>query len=86
MKKYFICLVLAVALSNMQISCRQAAARENETFYQQGYSWEDQTIDGMKFRIFFRDNGSSQTGYAIEVVNLTKEALEVEWLRKQLAK
>lgn len=54
-----------------------------DEFLSSGYSWEDQEIDGMKYRIFFKTWTTSQTGYAIAVVNLTKDKLEVEMLKKQ---
>lgn len=38
----------------------------------------------MIYGIWYVPDRTSQTGYAIEIVNLTKDALEVELLKKQL--
>lgn len=85
MKKFIICLITVIILSNIQISCKSSRANDKpRTFWNSGYSWEDQDIKGMKYRVFYRDWASSQTGYAIFVINLTKDSLEIELLKKQL--
>jgi PBP1b-binding outer membrane lipoprotein LpoB len=50
---------------------------------QNNYSWEDQVINGMTYRIYFRWRDSHHTGYTIAVVNVTKDQLEVEHLQLQ---
>jgi hypothetical protein len=52
-------------------------------FHESGYSWEDQEIEQMKYRVYF----GQATGHgpnSIFVVNVTKDKLEVEALQKQL--
>mgnify|MGYP001591208322 CR=1 FL=1 len=49
-----------------------------------GYSWEDQEIEGMVYRVFYKGFSTSQTGYAIAVINVTKDKLEVQKLRESL--
>lgn len=57
------------------------------TFIQEhGYTWEDQSINDMNYRIFFKVWRAGETGHAIHVVNLTKDQLEVELLKKQIRK
>ncbi len=75
----------AIILSNCNISCNVTSAEPPEKYYDY-YSWEDRTIDGMKYRIFYSDRNLSYASAAISIVNLTKDSLEVELLRKQLAK
>jgi hypothetical protein len=58
--------------------------QSQSSFLDSKYSWEDQVIDGMTYRIYFRKLDTSQTGYTIAIVNLTKDKLEVEALQKQL--
>lgn len=50
------------------------------------YNYMETDINGMKYAVFYVKNYSSQTGYDIEVINLTKDKLEVEYLQKQLEK
>jgi hypothetical protein len=48
-----------------------------------GYSWQDQEIEEMKYRVYF----GKSTGHgpnSIFVVNVTKDKLEVQALQKQL--
>lgn len=89
MKKYFICLVLAIALSNMQISCRQAEARNDQDNVACGdfncVAFDKTTREGIEWGIFYNSEGG-QAGMQMYVVNLTKEKLEIELLKKQLAK
>lgn len=54
------------------------------TMLSENYSWEDQEINGMKYRFYFMTYRTQQTGYALFVVNLTKDELEVQLLKKQL--
>lgn len=83
MKKYFITILAAIFLSNCEIRVKTAQAQGDETGI---YGYSEEYKDGMKFGVWYVKGHSSQTGYDIEVVNLTKEALEVELLKKQLEK
>lgn len=62
------------------------AQKAPKTLENNHYTWEDQEIDGMKYRIFYKTYGTNQTGYSVFAVNLTKDKLEVELLQKQLEK
>lgn len=85
MRKFIICLIGAIILSNVQLSCKSVEA-EDPTFWNNYNSWEDVNIKGMDYRIFYGDRYSQSSGAAIFVLNLTKDALEVEYLKKQLSK
>ena len=50
------------------------------------YGFRTDTIDGMKYGFYYVAGQTSQTGYDIEIINLTKDSLEVELLKKQLGK
>lgn len=82
MKKFVICLIGAIILSNCNISCSTSSA--NPEKYYDYYSWEDKVINGMTYRIFYSNRNISYSSAALFVVNLTKDALEVELLKKQL--
>jgi hypothetical protein len=54
-----------------------------DPFLYNWYYWQDQEIEGMKYRVYF----GKSTGHgpnSIFVVNVTKDKLEVEALQKQL--
>ena len=51
---------------------------------QNGYSWEDQEIDGMEYRVFFARPAGQYASKAIFAINVTKDKLEVDLLKKQL--
>jgi hypothetical protein len=53
-------------------------------FYQ-AYSYREEVRNGMHYGIWYKDHWTSQTGYSLHVVNLTKDELEVQLIRKQLA-
>lgn len=84
MKKFVICLIGAIILSNCNISCNQAEADDGRVTLYDGYSWEYKYFKGMEYVVFYSDklSQSSYTG-ALFAINLTKDALEVEVLRKQ---
>lgn len=83
MKRFLICLVGAIILSNCNISCNEVQADGVKLY--DGYSWEYKYLRGMEYIIFYSDKISPQsyTG-ALFAINLTKDALEVEVLRKQV--
>lgn len=43
-------------------------------------------IDGMTYAVFGGSSGAAYGGTSVAVVNLTKEKLEIELLKKQLSK
>lgn len=82
---------LALVLSLLIVGCGEAnvpvgtfAKKLPSTLENQGYATEDHEIDGMKYRVFFKEYVSSQTGYTVFVVNLTKDKLEVQLLEQKL--
>ena len=82
-----ILLTLAIfILSNCEIKVRETHAQSNEYSFEYTYREERRIIDSMEYVLFFVRQQSSQTGYAVTVVNLTKEKLEVELLKKQIKK
>ena len=81
MKKVLL-VIVAFSLSNCDISVRKTNA-QSEIFYQT-YTREIVEFDGMKYLLLYVVNKSSQTGYSITTINLTKDKLEVELLRHQL--
>lgn len=51
---------------------------------QNSYSWEDQEIDGMQYRVFFARPTGAYASKAIFAINVTKDKFEVDSLKKQL--
>lgn len=45
-----------------------------------------ETFDEMKYLMFFKKHDSHYTGYCVFAVNLTKDKLEVEKLKKELSR
>ncbi len=48
------------------------------------YGYTERNIENMTYGIWFIKDGTSQTGYCITTINITKDMLEVQLLRKQL--
>jgi hypothetical protein len=84
MKKLLILSVICIILSNCEIGVQKAKADFGGSNNGVLYRERDENINGMNYHIWYVDNGSSQTGYAVYAVNTTKDALECELLRKQL--
>ncbi len=86
---------LAVIVSACKSEARQKTetvapvVQESDMAWDNGYYHQDQVIEGMTYRVWFlastRDT-SSQTGYCIHSINLTKDKLEVELLKYRLGK
>lgn len=86
-------IVLAFILSNCEIQPNTVKADDIEkesilpmihtTGYVK-YGYTERTIENMTYGIYYLNDGTSQTGYTIAVINITKDMLEVELLRKQL--
>ena len=51
---------------------------------QNGYSWEDQEINGMQYRVFFARPAGQYASKAIFAINVTKDKLEVDTLKSNL--
>lgn len=85
MRKILLCSLVAIIFSNCEISVRKSVAQDNIGI-DRHFSYIEKIKDGMKYGIWYVDYNTSQTGYAVAVVNLTKDSLEVELLKKQLAK
>jgi hypothetical protein len=84
MKKIIVCFLLITILSNCEIKLKEVKAQSNN--FHNRYTYVEEIHDEMKFGVWYVSDGTSQTGYATSVVNLTKEKLEVELLKKQLKK
>jgi hypothetical protein len=84
MKRLFLIFaVLFASCFEVQVKPREVNAQGfNANMIDYGFRIE--VIDGMKYGIWYVDGRSSQTGYDIEIINLTKDSLEVELLKKQL--
>lgn len=87
MKKLLGCLLLAIILSNCEISVKKTNAQDNNgPFFLMNadggglvnYIYKD--WKGMKYVVISSYNGGTVT------INLTKDELEVELLKKQLEK
>ncbi len=82
MKKITICLILAVILSNCEIRVKEAKAEyhlmNTGESTQTVYAYK--TFSNMRYLFTTTYHGGSTA------VNLTKDSLEVELLKKQLAK
>lgn len=79
--KKFLLLILVIFLSNCELKVRDVGA---QSAYTDIYSYKEEIHYRMTYGIWYVRDNSSQTGYATSVVNLTKDALEVELLRKQI--
>lgn len=86
MKKYIILLITSIILSNCEIRVKQANSQIIHTIKDSNghsdvyvYRYREQ---GMEYRIFHTGYGHGGTS----VVNLTKDSLEVELLKRQLNK
>lgn len=83
MKKLFLIFaVLFASCFEVQVKPREVNAQSISSNYGT-YSYSAKTIQGMEYGIWTA-NGDGSGFAAICVVNLTKDALEVELLRKQL--
>jgi hypothetical protein len=74
------CLVLLIGCAPVKKANTDETAQPQpppSLLLQNNYSWEDQVINGMTYRVYFKWRDTSQTGYSIFVVNLTKDQLEV---------
>lgn len=84
MRKIFILSVLAIVLSNCEISPRKVVAQESGRGDKAHYI----TRNGMRY-MYMTTWGPAYGGtavYSIVIVNLTKDSLECEYYRRQLSK
>lgn len=78
MKKYIICFIVALVLSNCEIRTKTTHAENtNKTWI----SVDHYIIDGMDYAAFCNSNGGG-----ISVVNVTRDKLQVEMLTKNINK
>lgn len=83
--KKFLLLIVAVILGNCDIRPRSSHA-DGSYNWNGRYHYTEEIKNGMTYGIWYVASGFDQTGYSMAVVNLTKEQLEIELLRKQLGK
>ena len=79
--KRILLVILVFTLSNCEIKVKDVGA---QSAYTSIYSYKEEIHNNMTYGIWYVRDNTSQTGYATSVVNLTKEALEVELLKKQI--
>lgn len=82
MKKFIVCLLGAVILMNCNIRVEPSSANAQELKYAKS-THVDVTIDNMLYRAFINERSSG--GTTMDVINLTKDSLEVELIRLQIA-
>lgn len=85
MKKYLLCLIVAVTLSNCNISTQSSKADAPSTthLFNARYSeviYKTVTIDSMDFAVFLYND----IRVSPFVINLTKDKLEIAKLNKEL--
>ncbi len=83
MKKIFILTILAIILSNCEISPKKANATEYTIYdgFGRDIKYTPHIKDDITYHIYFSRGNNERS---IFVVNHTKELLEVELLKKQL--
>ena len=82
--KKLICFIFAVILSNCQIKIEPIPANaQGVTAGFVHYEYKEVNINGMTYGVFVANANSSQAA-AISIINITKDELEVQLLRKQL--
>lgn len=91
--KYFLSLLLILSLSNCEIKMKEVNAQVDKKSYDyklvNAYSGLDGTnilikrvyLDSMQYGVIYEFSGYRGT---LSVINLTKDSLEVELLKKQL--
>lgn len=82
MKKKILLIFTIFVLSNCEIKVREAKAQSGS--FNSTYSKETVVIENMEYVLLYVKNQSSQTGYGVTAINITKDKLEVELLKKQL--
>jgi len=93
MKKFILLTIVAFFAMSCEIKMKGAKAEDNAKYgryvFSVGYSYNliqynTIEIDGMEYAVF--GGASSNHGVGVAVVNLTKDKLEVELLKRQLKK
>lgn len=80
--KKLVALIAVLIFSNCEVKFKEVNAQASS--FSRTYTKDVVVIDGMQYLFVYVPQQSSQTGYAISVVNLTKDKLEIELLKKQL--
>lgn len=80
MKKIIICLLIAIIATNCEVKVKETKAQERRYNRQLDYI----NIDGMRYAVFTPAAMSTSGDGGIFVINLTKDELEVQLLKKQL--
>lgn len=83
MKKFLLIFaVLFASCFEVQVKPREVNAQSISTDFV-FYKYSEHTISGMKYGVWVADGGAIRAS-AVAVINLTKDQMEVELLRKQL--
>jgi len=87
MRKFIICLIGAIILSNCEIRPKQAHAQSSGN--SGNITVDHYTIDGMDYAVFTyltQARGSSELAGGISVVNVTRDKLQCEIIKTNLKK
>ncbi len=82
MKKWLVIGLVLVGCSVVQSS----NTNETPTLQSNGYLFEDIELEGMNYRVYYMDYKSTQTGYCLGIINITKDKLECQLMKQQLRK
>jgi hypothetical protein len=90
MKKFIVCLIVAITLSNCEIKVKTSNAQISRVTEEEWIKTSESTgvfvkrlnIDNMEMLVFISE-GSNNRGTPF-VLNLTKEKLQIEVFKKQL--
>ena len=79
LKQYMIVFCLALFVTNCKVEPVELQAQQGDLFTTKGYHYREVVVDEMNYGIWYNiyDGGS------IAVVNLTKDKLEVEKLKRE---
>lgn len=79
--KFALAFVVALFFVNCEISVRKGNAQNSEI-----YGESNVVLNGMTYHVWYVRHNTSQTGYDVHVVNLTKDKLECQYYEMMLKK
>lgn len=82
MKKRIILVLIVFIISNCEIKVRESKAQTIN--FVSVYNKEIIIVNDMEYMLLYVRDNTSQTGYGVTAVNLTKDKLEVQLLKRQL--
>lgn len=78
-------LVVAAVLIPFFRDVSDGQVKKESRFKLSGYDWEDREIDGMKYRLYFKNTTTMAESPMLWVINLTKDRLECNKLMAEQA-